>query len=360
MKLCNVCCMRNLASRFIRSNQEIIYVVDPYLDLRHCFKNLVDLEQNLKYRKLDINVFDVMTSYMKWWSSFRAFKDISKQDDIKLKQISRNILLNQSHGLLSALELPNSLDLNKIERCKPSDLFEVELNKIELDFSNYFLTLKAIENHFTKLTKLFHKSNVLYLATPYIVRPAIIEACNINLDTIPMISNDQNNGLCVPGVSLSSMITCFVQKRLGSTNPWPLTFFSYGKKYLTNKNFTNLSYSQCNVFSLMNFYRNEDERMSAQSLSLQLIDRMLTSFSIKYNDIIFEQVPISNLQLAESSAACWRYNLENECVNLARFSHFNDYISQRIHLKYSDSDNSFIGLNFIEIDLSNIMKCLKF
>lgn len=79
MKLCNVCCMRNLASRFIRSNQEIIYVVDPYLDLRHCFKNLVDLEQNLKYRKLDINVFDVMTSYMKWWSSFRAFKDISKQ-----------------------------------------------------------------------------------------------------------------------------------------------------------------------------------------------------------------------------------------------------------------------------------------
>lgn len=109
--------------------------------------------------------------------------------------------MNQSHGLLSALELPNSLDLNKIERCKPSDLFEVELNKIELDFSNYFLTLKAIENHFTKLTKLFHKSNVLYLATPYIVRPAIIEACNINLDTIPMISNDQNNGLCVPGYS---------------------------------------------------------------------------------------------------------------------------------------------------------------
>lgn len=79
MKLCQLCQMRHLASRFIRGNQKYIHVVDPYLDLRSRFKNFVELEQNLKLRNLDINVFDVASSYMKWWSSFRIYSDISKQ-----------------------------------------------------------------------------------------------------------------------------------------------------------------------------------------------------------------------------------------------------------------------------------------
>lgn len=115
---------------------------------------------------------------------------------MELKRKARTVLLGQFQGLLSALELPNSLNLNKIERY---DLSEKLNAKFEFNSSNYFLTLKNIQKHFFKTFQKLLGSRIFYLTSPYLVRPALIEVCNLNSDNIPVIHDGQNNKLCVAG-----------------------------------------------------------------------------------------------------------------------------------------------------------------
>uniref|UniRef100_A0A183BWJ3 Fmp27_GFWDK domain-containing protein n=1 Tax=Globodera pallida TaxID=36090 RepID=A0A183BWJ3_GLOPA len=231
--------MRHLAVRFVRQTNlariatndyplvalnSHIHVVDPQLALRDRFQGekAIELSRSILARKLlhSVDLLRIRNDYDLWWEAFKTFSRLRVEKTPLEKRHIRSNLLDSSAGLLSVLKLPNDLD-----RDGPSTS---ELNRCEwhsVQFRRFILS--ALQ----RLIFAIVQPKPQLVSFPQLVRPAVVEACNLELDLFPLVV-ESDSYLSLTGVDLPSLISPLIKCQLScKSNPWPLVLVTSGNVY---------------------------------------------------------------------------------------------------------------------------------
>uniref|UniRef100_A0A1I8BS17 Uncharacterized protein n=1 Tax=Meloidogyne hapla TaxID=6305 RepID=A0A1I8BS17_MELHA len=223
--------MRHLAARFIpkvaenlisishqsnhfKFNISPVHVVDPNLDFREQFKNVEKLKENLEKRKmfdLILNLPKIQNDYFLWWKAYSNFANsgLDRNDPNQREAYFkfRNELLKNSEGLLAALSLPNNLDFKQVHQQIDQKL---NLNNFEKDFTEIWQNVRCNENtnkssillrdlrsSLLNFFKKVLKPAPVHFSGPFLVRPALVECCNISLNEVPLITDGIDSPFCL-------------------------------------------------------------------------------------------------------------------------------------------------------------------
>uniref|UniRef100_A0A915D8Q4 Uncharacterized protein n=1 Tax=Ditylenchus dipsaci TaxID=166011 RepID=A0A915D8Q4_9BILA len=322
--------MRHLAAKFVQgSDAESIslastdFMADPNVDLRERFQDLSKLEQNINARGIQINVQQLAKEYAEWWRCFEA-KTLNENKLLRAKL--RRELFKSSDGLLNALRLPNELLPPLQDETYTSFLVEdqgVELAELR-ETDQPAAVLMLLERQLDKLFSSATDLSPIRLSPHYMVRPALLEACNMNYEDFPLaIGGVGTSNLSVVGVSLPSMVACFLA----------------GAKYSKASN--SKVFGQRNVYSLLCFSPAQEPASKSIIDSVQKVAASL--FHQHKLGLEFKSIRPAELQLL---------------VKLVRISQLGDFVSRRINCRYDVKKNSeFIQMLFVEFDLDSFVSC---
>ena len=173
-----------------------------------------------------------------------------------------------SQGLLSALSLPNELEDE--ESVQSSTDYSTLISKLGLDYdlketlTAYSMCrpmrLRRVQQVLVRLIREVLQTAPINVSTPYMVRPAVLDICNIEERNCPavfegagiqfrllglisdLISKSLLNKQIISGTSLPSMVACFVQQCFSNTTVSPIIMCSAGVTYFNRIQETNRIY----------------------------------------------------------------------------------------------------------------------
>ncbi|KAL3985885.1 hypothetical protein ACH3XW_40500 [Acanthocheilonema viteae] len=370
----------HLACRFC-NNESAVHVVDPELDLRYRFEDMKRLMCMIEARRLNIDVKSVAANYHRWWDAYTKWRDSSIEShsgNVSRSRELRQLMLNESEGLLDALRLPNDLSastlcsrdvvpsISKVDSEQNNKhiffLQKAGMIKVEPSTSNAHLVgLPASLQYF--LQKLFREEftgNILNVSPPYFVRGAIIDGVNMSKESFPVFTSDMHKRslLYLTGHSIPSLVALFVKKSLVfKTNRWPLRLLSSGASYgipgsmpFSMLNLNNISQrSKTILLSLCKTQEEEDTEYKSLIKSLETI--LENRLSLKTTSSI---VPPHKLLNFESAATCLSTSTG---IEVARICTIGSYISRRlcILLDFKPGKIYFVRMVFVDIDLTRIV-----
>lgn len=286
----------------------------------------------------------------------------------------RSALLNNADGLLNALKLPNLLELGNVYDNDLTGKFadSEELNSLLSDtVTDVIHLIGRVKNVLERSIRLTISPAAIRISPPYFVRPAVVEACNYDLDEFPLIRDGDSPVFCLPGmlasayltlfpkclgISQPTMISSFIKKCFPAANEWPISLYTFGERYF-RANVTG-KFTQKNVCSLVGLIRNREEELRWRSQVQRLL---VTLFSLLPNGRLRAlDLPPNRLVMSESSATTFTTSGgEERC--LARWSRVDDYISRRAHIVFEKNDTvaktGFLRMNFVELDISAFVDC---
>ncbi|KAI1727364.1 hypothetical protein Ddc_04666 [Ditylenchus destructor] len=358
--------MRHLAARFIKTAGKVVHVVDPYLDLRTIFRDTERLSRNIASRGLNIDLQKTAEEYSNWWN---AFKTLSLNENTDVRRDLRDKVLTRENGLLDALRLPNFL---LPDFPFDSDLFANSSKASQKNFNHEFdcstlgLSLTNRLNDFA-LSSL--DPPALPLAPPYMVRPAVVEACNMDCEDFPIVNDGPNNPrLILTGISLPSTVACFLSHCLTDSKDrrLPLCFSSFGTSYFKNKGAgiaDNANpFMQRHVYSIV-CVTPIDEQNCVKGWASQVQAFLAEFFKSIGASVECSQVTAPNLLLCEGSAISFNaLKPDGDCqtmLEVARISNLGDYVSRRANIKIENKSNAdFAQMFYLQVDISNIVNLL--
>ncbi|KAL7073538.1 hypothetical protein ACQ4LE_007543 [Meloidogyne hapla] len=404
--------MRHLAARFIpkvaenlisishqsnhfKFNISPVHVVDPNLDFREQFKNVEKLKENLEKRKmfdLILNLPKIQNDYFLWWKAYSNFANsgLDRNDPNQREAYFkfRNELLKNSEGLLAALSLPNNLDFKQVHQQIDQKL---NLNNFEKDFTEIWQNVRCNENtnkssillrdlrsSLLNFFKKVLKPAPVHFSGPFLVRPALVECCNISLNEVPLITDGIDSPFCLVGTNIPSFLSVLVNGCLTPINNWPISLLAAGPVYY--KSLTDSrKFNQNEQISILTIGRNVEECEKRQNEIFTIFSKFLKKILKKEeNELLeFEKQP-ENLRLWERSSLIIGNrkikNNDDEIINIASFSNIGDYISRRAHIIFNIGKNNkddiknkteekivknqnYVQMAFTTINLDNLTKC---
>uniref|UniRef100_A0A915NZA7 B box-type domain-containing protein n=1 Tax=Meloidogyne floridensis TaxID=298350 RepID=A0A915NZA7_9BILA len=235
--------MRHLAARFVPKIAE----------------NIISLSNQCQFNITPLHVVDPNLDFREEFANDKYIE-------------VRSELLKHSEGLLGALALPNYLDvepeINEIfvlnnnfgkdldeivenVRChQTSNNSTIQLNKLRSSLLNFLIKkLKPAPIHFSG---------------PFLVRPALVECCNICLNEVPLITDCVDPPLCLVGTNIPSFLSILVNGCLTPSNNWPLSLIAAGPVYYkTTKNLA--KFCQTEQISILTIGRDKEECVLRQA-----------------------------------------------------------------------------------------------
>ena len=372
---------RNLKARGI--NEKDLFGVSPenvqqslkkYLAIR---KQLADLEQEREAFK-EI-----------------AAKDVTKRGDMKLlkkkiKSTQAEFWTQEDDCLHRLIVVPNSLDpqtpekedtiLHEHEGCRPPT--RIAAKDVEFEEGNplnvFIKGQCALEE-----TKLLRRAQLFLqkdgfsdiIAPPDIVRSTVIEGCD------PLSFGDPNRSLAlskssdfgdlksglgahlVGSASFPGLVTFFVKNVLANRNVLPLNYISIGRQYYPAKPASTASLLNTQQSSCVGLLS-----LNADSATLdQSFEEWTAKFKTFYDDLglgyrlVYKAA--KDLSLPESlrlEAQVW--SEQNNChVCVGSLSKYDDFVSQRLLIKYQDSEDELKPLHLLSgtfLDVHKYFGCI--
>uniref|UniRef100_A0A0N5BD60 ApbA_C domain-containing protein n=1 Tax=Strongyloides papillosus TaxID=174720 RepID=A0A0N5BD60_STREA len=362
--------MTHLACKFVPNLGNVVHVVDPYLDLNKRFEDKDRLKRNLLSRGIkNVDVDKVEEEYKSWWKCFIKKNEIKEKD--KLSEVKKE-LKSKSFGLLGALSLPNDVvDFNDDGADKrqsnepPSLLSHVPALKMmglcRSDSKHGYLHLLGYPVRLQDDIK-EKLSNVLLayqpVSPPFMIRQAVIEGCNMNIEELlPFTENGDDINMYLLGVTLPTMLSKFVKSRfISNTNEWPIIIRGEGISYTKPKTIKYLNlFNSCQkeVIGMVVFGRNSEE---CKKGSEEIVDLVMKEINDNMG-LSIEKSTVSNsmLKMYEKSAVQVLNSQLSPKPELVRVSEIGSYISERLNIVYGEGEPQFVHLNYINIDISNIL-----
>uniref|UniRef100_A0A915MRV7 RING finger protein 207 n=3 Tax=Meloidogyne incognita group TaxID=654580 RepID=A0A915MRV7_MELJA len=250
----------------------------------------------------------------------------------------RSELLKHSEGLLGALALPNYLD-------------------VEPEINQKFVLNKNFEKDLDEIVE-----NV---SGPYLVRPALVECCNICLNEVVLITDCVDPPLCLVGTNIPSFLSILVNGCLTTSNNWPLSLIASGPVYYkTTKNLA--KFCQTEQISILTIGRDKEECVSRQVEIFTILENFLKKILKEGELEEFVKQP-EDLQLWERSSLSICNKKDDVISQIASFSNIGDYISRRAHVVFDtgknnknleiDKNPNYVQMAFATINLDNLIKC---
>uniref|UniRef100_A0AC35TGC3 Separase n=1 Tax=Rhabditophanes sp. KR3021 TaxID=114890 RepID=A0AC35TGC3_9BILA len=353
------------------------HVVDPHLDLRDRLQDKESLRQNLLSRGMEnVDIDIVEKDYMEWWNAFRRFEKADEKDAARLKRE----LKEKCCGLLNALELPNVVGKETTSELEFAGMKNKTKTTAELEFPT-FLThistlkmmglcrtdskhglihlvgypatlLKAIQERITnKLTM------TRPVSPPYMVRQAILEACNMNLHSFcSFTEGKEESKMYLPGVSLPTILANFVKTNFSeNTNEWPICFMAQGTSYrqpIAMKGLNLFNSVQKEKIGIVVMGRSQEEcDKEVKKIADVVLNELESYMGLELQK---ETVCVQRLEKFESQAVQY---MNKELIprnQIIRESKIGSYISKRLNMTYGDG-NEFASHSYLEIDISSIL-----
>ncbi|KAI3422470.1 hypothetical protein GPALN_012978 [Globodera pallida] len=377
--------MRHLAVRFVRQTNlariatndyplvalnSHIHVVDPQLALRDRFQGekAIELSRSILARKLlrSVDLLRIRNDYDLWWEAFKTFSRLRAEKTPLEKRHIRSNLLDSSAGLLSVLKLPNDLDRDGPSTSEVPDSIramvddfvgQIQLNRCEwhsVQFRRFILS--ALQ----RLIFAIVQPKPQLVSFPQLVRPAVVEACNLELDLFPLVV-ESDSYLSLTGVDLPSLISPLIKCQLScKSNPWPLVLVTSGNVYpptvsAQSENNSGLfgQKAQLSLLIMDDDWHKCSEMCQHLTYSLSaFLARIGLSFSTA-------DVKPPHLFLYERSALTFSHE---SSVEFARFSNIGDYVSRRAQISKSrpndgKTDDNYLKMAFVSVNLDSIVKC---
>ncbi|VDK74408.1 unnamed protein product [Litomosoides sigmodontis] len=333
----------HLACRFC-NDESAVHVVDPLLDLRYRFEDMEGLMRMIEARGLKVDVKSIAANYHRWWDVYTKWRDFSiesRAGNVLRDRELRQLMLNESEGLLDALRLPNDISantmcssnvtpsINKVESEQNSKhiffLQKAGMIKVEPSISSaHLLGLPVSLQHF--LQKLFREEfagNVLNVSPPYFVRGAVIDGVNIAKESFPAFTSD----VCKKS-----------------------SFYLTGSMPSSAINLNNISQRSKTV--LLSFCKTEEEEITECKSLTELLQAILEKkLSLEIASLV---VPAHKLLNFESSATSLSTSAG---VEVARICAIGSYISRRLCILLDSKPGSFcfVRMVFVDIDLTRIV-----
>uniref|UniRef100_A0A0N5A670 DUF512 domain-containing protein n=1 Tax=Parastrongyloides trichosuri TaxID=131310 RepID=A0A0N5A670_PARTI len=363
--------MNHLACKYIPNAGNIVHVVDPYLNLNKRFDDKDQLKKNLKSRGIEnINIDKIEEEYKSWWKCFIKMKNLTEENEIK--KINKE-LKSKSNGLLNALSLPNDVsDLDNNKKIIEKSTYEAEtvLSHIPIlkmmglcrsDSKNGYLHLLGYPVNLKDEIKERLLKKIHYLqpvSPPYMIREAILEGCNVNKNNLlPITEDGKDNGIYLLGVSLPTMLSKFVKTRfISNKNEWPIIIRGEGNSYKKPRmiKYLNLFNScQKEIIGIVIFGRNDEECKKGSEEIVDLVRKEIND-NMK---LPIERSIVSNDKLKnyEKNSVVYLNSSIVPNPEIIRISSIGTYISERLNIVYGEDKVDFVCMNYIEIDISNIV-----
>nr|CAD2158369.1 unnamed protein product [Meloidogyne enterolobii] len=390
--------MRHLAARFVPKIAENIislsnqcqfnitplHVVDPNLDFREEFANVEKLKENLEKRQMFDSISNlpkIRDDYFRWWKTYSNLVNcgVDKKDpNQRDKYIEvRSELLKHSEGLLGALALPNYLDVEPeindryvLNNYIAKDLDEiVESVRCQQTPNNSTIQLNKLRSSLLNFLIKKLKPAPIHFSGPYLVRPALVECCNICLNEVPLITDCVDPPLCLVGTNIPSFLSILVNGCLTSSNNWPLSLIAAGPVYYkTTKNLA--KFFQTEQISILTIGRDKEECVSRQAEIFTILKNFLKKI-LEEEELEVSVKQPENLQLWERSSLSidrgFDESGDDKISQIASFSNIGDYISRRAHVVFDtgnknknleiDKNPNYAQMAFTTINLDNLIKC---
>jgi len=263
------------------------------------------------------------------------------------------LLVEREDGILGAMQLPN--DIGDGEE-KALGLQLQYKSTISIDNSQHRSRLiKETRRLLGEMFRDAFKSAAVKVSPPNLIRPAVVEACNMDYRQFPIVSCGDDPYLSLVGIGLPTMISFLVHKSLvQSVNLWPLVFFSSGMVYIKSEQMPH-TFRQMDTFSALVLVQTQEAWMVARAQIQELLHTFFNSLGSPAN---FEPVGDTSLRFYERSASAI---VANNGQNAGRISNVGPYIPQRIHLvvEHGSGKPTFPYLGFVEIDLSTVVDIIR-
>uniref|UniRef100_A0A1I7SDP0 Uncharacterized protein n=1 Tax=Bursaphelenchus xylophilus TaxID=6326 RepID=A0A1I7SDP0_BURXY len=306
--------MRSLGFRYAQGRLPgDSFLVDPHLDFRTVLSKQ-GFEKNLLKRGYLGSFDSLKQNYNRWWN---AFVEYSQNETVERKRF----LKEQWHGLQSVLQLPNTL--KNIDYLTDRRISDGNAIVKTLDPRTPFIAEVALNTFLDGI------AGSVRLATPSIVRKAVLEGCHVDLNSFPRI-HDSDPECFVVGTSLPSQVSVLIDKEFANKNNFPISFVSLGKGYQIINN----RMEELNQVSLLRVGRSIscpiDGFMDLLNHVFGLISSFLPNASIRI------VLPTDLLNYEDAAITI----IAND-ITVARVSSIGQFISRR--LKIVDTD-SFVNL----------------
>jgi hypothetical protein len=364
-----------------------VQIVEPDLDLRSRFAHFDQLDQMIKLRKypIDCDLKKLSDDYNRWWQVFVNYKTsrlqldrLSKQhnqhDDVeriqslrKMMGQSRKQLNNMTNIIGKCLALPNDLhtiddrlfDKNNnnntessIDSHRHMNILE-SMDAIKIADNQVYLIGDGVRLQ-SKLKRLVEKRIVnelesILTSPPLIVRAAIVDGCNIDLDEYADIidSESSSDSMRLVGCDLPSMLAPFVKSKLTRVR-WPIRLHSIGATYRRRRVDSDLSLYNCSQqYALTMIELSNTESMAEFSFdsTVEVIKSIMDDCRLDRDR--YYRVSTADLYWRESSAISWNSD------EVIRASQIGTYISRRLRLMHQADD--YLFLNHYHIDVTSLI-----
>lgn len=319
------------------------------------------------------------------------------KDQYKTKQ--RELWKDEEAFIVPYLSLPNVLDpdtphngedleihshLSKVASKSPlkrhadcPDVQTVEKANSKLVFLKNDLALKELDLCYAAQMALLKDEFCDIIASPDIVRSTVLEGCRPGSFGKAGVAfslkecrdfKSLTSGLgahLVGSASLPGMLTFFVKNTLSNSANLPLNYISIGRQYrpqrkLLGEKPTLFNTEQSTCVGLLSLNKNSEDLE-------QNFDKFIEAIKSFYNDLGLHfrlvKKKAEDLKLAEShriDVHMWSPVMQKYVV-VGSLSKYGDFLSRRLLLKYSDSDNKLQNYHIIGgtfIDTFKVIGCM--
>ncbi|CAD5206544.1 unnamed protein product [Bursaphelenchus okinawaensis] len=271
------------------------FIVDPYVDFRSLFRDK-SLKESLLKRGKQVGLDLVEKNYASWWSCYQTYLNDSSPTN-------KQVLKSSWPSLQAVLKLPPVIQECHIGEIKQCDV--ANKHQVSAEFVLDDVALECMNNI----------KNAIRVSTPSIVRSAVLEGCNVEVDRhLGIADSDPQN--YVVGTSLPSTLSLLVRKELTNSKVFPCTLISAGKGYSAN----NGQILEQKLVSLL--------RLSSSNGFTELLNDVVSIIARINPNVTITPVQPNDLTNYEA-AAC---TIAIDRVDVAKVSSVGDYISRRLHV----------------------------
>ncbi|PIC23134.1 hypothetical protein B9Z55_016936 [Caenorhabditis nigoni] len=350
--------MSHLAARFVGGSD--VHVVDPLVDMRNVFEQEDQLKIALESRNLNVDVEKTKKEYNEWFDIYQKWK--AAAGDKESTSALKKELRAKKDGLLNALALPNfihSAGKKQTPLLKPSKhaqylaqqgLMRIDKQTHVIHLVGYPVVVQKMIRE--QLVDLFPGCQPI--SPSYFARAAILEALNVDKSTfIPFTDGSSSFPLTyLVGNSLAAITAPFMKSSFSEKNEWPISVQCTGASYMEKKNQVDL----CNA----------RQRMKHCALwmtkSSEDLEAIVNDANVRVGAYLDEGLELevkvrelrgSELKNYESQA----FVIENRGLTLSRISRIGDYVSKRLNIQYTASEDSgaFVQMVYVETDIDRIL-----
>lgn len=405
---------RNVSALYITGDKanKNYAVLRPYLDLNAKLNNKHKLEQNVRHRKMTIDLNEMQLL----WS---MYLDVSKKKcdlEQKRKEIANSIRNvdpkgDESEALIRKFKIEGAMARNDLKTLKensyaledmfihkfldlPNDIHErtpVEANQIFVSHSDH-QTINEAEHHLNKVDyveyhdpfcyylksdaakcdlnlpfycmEMFRSFGFIPFSNPDFIRSILAEGAGVSVnDLLTIVEEDLENKLNLLHLAGSgSMLSFlgFVTKLLIYKNYLPLKFVSSGKKFSVPETSSthNGLYTACQTTNVQLFGMTINESESLHQFD-ETLEQMIEFYKRLDRNFRVSYVTGDELTQAESLRAVFEiYSPYRRCfIPIGHLSSYGDYVSKRLLIAYKD-DKQYKFPHLISGSIVDVTKLL--